>query len=601
MLMHQQGNTAIEEQHTDDPVHRTLARGAQLYQRRWGRAATREARQWLHTERDQILSVLADAAVSAEERARVAVVLWDAEDAYDALERYLHIHRRLLAGELPAPLRVALLGQHAIQARLTGDNAAAVAAAGEAVALSRTPQCAALRASALLCRATVRTHLDAAAALTDAREALSIADTAESPEHVRFAAYEILTAWAPSAAERVAALGKARPLAVRLLLPVERAVHLYGAAEVLAAECLNDDAIAVLEEALAAVPPEHAEWPNIELKRVDLLLREERVAEAAAALPGLEQRISGAPAAHSFSVARLNVLCVVCALMQGSVPSALPPAVALRALADGEMAGVLRGYMPLVAFLIHLQTGELGAWSGEPFRHGRLLGAPLHDDDWLAGLEASLLAEHADDPGLAVRSIRRLLAALRRGQISWREFAAVGAEVQPAIGNIAAAFSGGLFALGAVLLAHRGAAPLSAAQRDRVDAIRAALAGADGQPGRARAEMSLALLHRALVRADVPLAPRQVVVIDPGGRRVQVDGDWVPMARRPKMFRLLQALSAATAPVTSDALIAAVWPGERMRHDSAQARLYSLITQARKLGVPIGRVGEGYVISPDLP
>ena len=73
------------------------------------------------------------------------------------------------------------------------------------------------------------------------------------------------------------------------------------------------------------------------------------------------------------------------------------------------------------------------------------------------------------------------------------------------------------------------------------------------------------------------------------------------MARRPKMFRLLQALSAATAPVTSDALIAAVWPGERMRHDSAQARLYSLITQARKLGVPIGRVGEGYVISPDLP
>ena len=116
-------------------------------------------------------------------------------------------------------------------------------------------------------------------------------------------------------------------------------------------------------------------------------------------------------------------------------------------------------------------------------------------------------------------------------------------------------------------------------------ATREQAAGAVGE-----ARIGLRLLEEAIAAFEVdfgmPSDPCLVLTED----GFALDGVTVDCSRKPVMRALVQALASQRtgrpgAPMSAEALMAEIWPGEKMRADSARNRLHAALTQLRKLGL----------------
>lgn len=80
----------------------------------------------------------------------------------------------------------------------------------------------------------------------------------------------------------------------------------------------------------------------------------------------------------------------------------------------------------------------------------------------------------------------------------------------------------------------------------------------------------------------------------------------IDLSRRGPLRRIFVALAKARIeggrPLTVADVLAAGWPGEKMRHESGAARVYMAVRRLRALGLePLLRTSdEGYAIDPDV-
>ena len=86
------------------------------------------------------------------------------------------------------------------------------------------------------------------------------------------------------------------------------------------------------------------------------------------------------------------------------------------------------------------------------------------------------------------------------------------------------------------------------------------------------------------------------------------DSKRVDLARRRAMRRVLAALitqrvDAPGEPLETSALVAAGWPGERMREDSGAARVYTAVRTLRRMGLDgvLVRARGGYLLQEQVP
>jgi tetratricopeptide (TPR) repeat protein len=121
------------------------------------------------------------------------------------------------------------------------------------------------------------------------------------------------------------------------------------------------------------------------------------------------------------------------------------------------------------------------------------------------------------------------------------------------------------------------------------EALALARRGEDVLLARAVAELAAALPERA----------REVLRVARDGASIALGARVVDLRRRGPLRRVVLALVAAR-PRALDvtAMIAAGWPGERMRAESGVARVYMAVRRLRALGVPIVTVAEGYAPDP---
>jgi predicted ATPase len=113
---------------------------------------------------------------------------------------------------------------------------------------------------------------------------------------------------------------------------------------------------------------------------------------------------------------------------------------------------------------------------------------------------------------------------------------------------------------------------------------------------------------RTIVELAARVRPRPRLTVASDGSWVQLgEGARIVLARRVVMRRLVQTLVAARVGTPGRALeaatlIAAAWPGERMRVAAATNRLYVAITRLRALGLRdvIQQNGEGYLLDPEI-
>jgi len=176
--------------------------------------------------------------------------------------------------------------------------------------------------------------------------------------------------------------------------------------------------------------------------------------------------------------------------------------------------------------------------------------------------------------------------------------------------------------------ALRAALGDAAAAREDFEAARAALrtaggeawrgavdvlAQAVGEPAPERASRTSA--ERIAWRLVSSAPPAEVVAPPPSGLRFARDAAWferagerVDLRRRRAMRRVLAALiaqrvEAPDEPLDTPALVAAGWPGERMREDSGAARVYTAIRTLRRMGLDgvLVRARGGYLLQARIP
>jgi hypothetical protein len=188
--------------------------------------------------------------------------------------------------------------------------------------------------------------------------------------------------------------------------------------------------------------------------------------------------------------------------------------------------------------------------------------------------------------------------------------------------HAAAAFAaGGDFEEAAArLLRARDAASGDAAAERVVAVFEAAvdvMKGGDVEAARAllvassRAEIATPELVQAtrVLSGAVDGAPRAreaAVIVGPEARWIALGGERIDLARYGPVRRLFDRLvtsrlEAPGASLSAEALIAAGWPGERMRHSAGLLRVYSAIRRLRRLGLEQVLVtrDDGYLLDPD--
>ncbi|MFO0669768.1 MAG: tetratricopeptide repeat protein [Polyangiaceae bacterium] len=141
----------------------------------------------------------------------------------------------------------------------------------------------------------------------------------------------------------------------------------------------------------------------------------------------------------------------------------------------------------------------------------------------------------------------------------------------------------------------RGAAPVAEARRAALEAR-----GAGGIPFGSRVRFALGLLEESLASSQpaLALAADGTCFVDARGRRVDLSRR-APLTR---IFRHLieRRLVSPGEPSSSDVLVRAGWPGEKILHDAAQIRVRNALAQLRKLGLHPVLVtrGGGWLLDP---
>jgi len=116
--------------------------------------------------------------------------------------------------------------------------------------------------------------------------------------------------------------------------------------------------------------------------------------------------------------------------------------------------------------------------------------------------------------------------------------------------------------------------------------------------------------HRMLARKLGAYAPAtgSIAISNEARRVVLPDGTHVDLETRPALRSLLLALahhrlSHPGEPMTTNALVAAGWPGEKIQAKAAASRLYMSMTRLRQLGLEslLKRRDDGYMLDPDVP
>jgi DNA-binding SARP family transcriptional activator len=112
-------------------------------------------------------------------------------------------------------------------------------------------------------------------------------------------------------------------------------------------------------------------------------------------------------------------------------------------------------------------------------------------------------------------------------------------------------------------------------------------------------------VRRALAFAG---SRRALRVSDDAARIVLPDGKEIDLSRRKNVRLVLRALVDARRakpgePLPGEMLLAAGWPGERMRADAATKRLHTAIWTLRSLGLSevLLTEGDGYRLDPSIP
>lgn len=123
-------------------------------------------------------------------------------------------------------------------------------------------------------------------------------------------------------------------------------------------------------------------------------------------------------------------------------------------------------------------------------------------------------------------------------------------------------------------------------------------------------EAAFKVFVNRMLKAERPdfFEPGQLLRVGPDGSWFQRDGaERVDLERsqlqRRLLWRLVQArFSAAGRSLDTDALVEALWPGERIIRESAMNRLYVAINNLRRAGLGdlLERVPTGYRLRPDV-
>lgn len=131
----------------------------------------------------------------------------------------------------------------------------------------------------------------------------------------------------------------------------------------------------------------------------------------------------------------------------------------------------------------------------------------------------------------------------------------------------------------------------------------AASGGAPLSPGVARGLLD----HLRAMPGDGASGARPLTIYSDGSALVLPGGEEVDLRRRQAVRRLLAALARARIdrpgePVSVEDCVEAGWPDERMRWESAQARLWTSIRGLRALGLEdhLVTTGSGYWLSLDV-
>lgn len=151
-------------------------------------------------------------------------------------------------------------------------------------------------------------------------------------------------------------------------------------------------------------------------------------------------------------------------------------------------------------------------------------------------------------------------------------------------------------ALARLAIAARARGDADAAQKHLLEAGAAALVS----------RMPAVELVRGLVEARH--ADRPIVIGDEGRTLALPTGDTHDLARHGPVRRVLWALAIArrdrpgVATSTLD-VVAAGWPGEKMKHDAANLRVYTTVRRLRGLGLAEALVtrDDGYLLDPSVP
>ncbi len=119
------------------------------------------------------------------------------------------------------------------------------------------------------------------------------------------------------------------------------------------------------------------------------------------------------------------------------------------------------------------------------------------------------------------------------------------------------------------------------------------------------------MLAKRLSRVDLPRveAREGALTVAKGGRHVVLpDGARVDLETRPALRLLLlslarQRLTHPGEALTTEALVAEGWPGERILPKAAASRLYMAMSRLRQLGLRdwVKRRDDGYLLDADVP
>ena len=122
-----------------------------------------------------------------------------------------------------------------------------------------------------------------------------------------------------------------------------------------------------------------------------------------------------------------------------------------------------------------------------------------------------------------------------------------------------------------------------------------------------RTDDTLAARRLEAIAARVERAPSPTLTVARDGARLEIEGRAVDLARRGALRRLAVALARERlerpgSPLDVPRMLAAGWPGERMRPESGAARVYMAVRRLRGLGLGpwLQTRDDGYRLDPTL-